>query len=1698
MHLPKELHETYSISDDLGEDSLGKLLRVKNKSNDTMHLMRLMRISGNDRLLSAEMNSDLALWADLHYHSVSFIREFLDINDSHIAVIMDNRPGIRLSTVWNDMLRKVSDADTFIQEIGSGIEYMHLNGIRHLFVNPDTILIDTRDGSRAFYLTDCGLLEFLEWTTRFNLPKPDDFPALEFMSPEFVSGERSDLRSDLYSFGTVIYQLLTGINPFQSDTATATISAHLNRLINQPKDLNSEISDKLNMSVMKLLEKNPGYRPSSLIKHFGITFESDDSQEVHYSLLNSYSIDHPLPLQEIRSAFEKACNGSGSVLVLVGDTGIGKSRLLEGVESEFRLSGVNPIIIQAFPNSDTECGCGVLRSVFKALHHFYPKLEPDVIDQMYPPDFEKNYLQISDALFQEAVLQSCARHILKAIFDRIQGDQAVPCVVILKDCFFSDSIFWGFFRTLARLLSEKAIGNVPCLWLVETRDIESGFIRVKGNDAIKPIELVTCNRETVIKILASGFGLESVPEMLTDWVMELSEGNFQTIDQMITMLRYTGILSLKDDIYTINDNTWHTVRTHCKDLNQFTDYVIDHYMTPPMRLVLTHLSLWPHGCSLINLSLTMDLDTSTRKFFHWLLFSEWVRKTRVEGSFIYKIRYPVLQERFLRATPDYQKSRWHQRIADQLCDRQGALSTIVAEHYFSADNRLHGCEHALSAAMHYRDRQCLEKSRFWFTRILESMPERNRTKITQISFEYAKVLIADKDFSKAHVTLSQAESFLESRFHHKRDKADYLLLRGICSFHLEDNNQAVSFLLDALKMLPRTTAHEYRLKILFFLAQICEKLNDFEGLIVHFTNLQKLLPLRNYPFFAGRLLGIVERAYQELQQYTTAEFYLKESILFGETTGDHIFLLNQNLRLGQIYERTGKYRLASESYDRVIRLSRKYVHSRLLCDGLCHLANLHMLYSQQELAQGLLAEALQLSEKLNEQRLYVWSSFLLSSVFIQKGLLDEANSILSALIPGTLVGIEITLIGRIYLNKARIAERRGQFYLMLQLFTELLSQVRIQNQRILTAFSHLYIARVHTLLEQLPQAKSALGEARKILDNSDLSIPDCNILEATIYLMQHNPKKARKLAMEAIDQSKEKNLIHQQAEASRVLGLIDQAENNQEGAILHFQTALAYFISDQEEFEAAHIHRLLAKAYSFLSKHDLAKQEDQAADALFKKLSAFYYLSGDAGTESPRQENEHPDVIASISSGLVVHLLQSLYSFEAACSAILHIVLQSGGFDQGAVFQTGSGSANLSLIADISMTADDQKTAQKLCKAWIQECNTILPVCRMEDSALFPDQASVTQVCYLPVLMDKSLVAIMFLTSRDPILKKRVRLFSELISIAFEIIRDLETAHINIDHEVPESRVHSSKLVAESAEMSRIKVALYSIAASKLPVLITGESGTGKSFLAEYIHRIAYQGRTAPAVIQCSTLNSSSKSQALTSVIDGMLATGFSTTITSKTVIIEDIDLLSLTQQMELIPILQPDRRYPLLQTNLRFIFTTACNIRQSVQESSFSEELYRLIAEIQLKMPNLASRKEDIPQLARVFLEEAVELTHKKFTYFHPDTLDALMSYPWPANVIELKHALETAVLFGTPPEIHVRDLPKEIRSYLERAGIMGIDTPVLRSIEDIEEAHIRSILHGTKGNKLRACELLGISRPTLDRKLEKFGIIISKKRKR
>jgi two-component system response regulator AtoC len=311
----------------------------------------------------------------------------------------------------------------------------------------------------------------------------------------------------------------------------------------------------------------------------------------------------------------------------------------------------------------------------------------------------------------------------------------------------------------------------------------------------------------------------------------------------------------------------------------------------------------------------------------------------------------------------------------------------------------------------------------------------------------------------------------------------------------------------------------------------------------------------------------------------------------------------------------------------------------------------------------------------------------------------------------------------------------------------------------------------------------------------------------------------------------------------------------------------------------------------------------------------------------------------------------------------------------------------------------------------------------------------------------------------------------------------------------------NTEMIGATTKMVEIYKKVAKIARTESPVLVVGDSGSGKELVARAVH--AHSGRTKSPfiVVNCGALPETLLESELfghergaftgaTSSRKGLLESA-----TGGTVFLDEISETSLSFQVKLLRVIQEReiRRIGLnetIQVNIRLIAATNRDLREMVRTNRFREDLFHRLNVFTIALPALKERAEDVPLLASYFIKMFTE-KHGKTVRLAADAVEAMKRYSWPGNVRELKNMLERAITFNDTGVIQADELdfaePEEEGTV--RARNAAADGPN-GSLDQMEKEHIIKVLRETGGNKKRAAEILGIERRTLYNKAKRLGI--------
>lgn len=331
-------------------------------------------------------------------------------------------------------------------------------------------------------------------------------------------------------------------------------------------------------------------------------------------------------------------------------------------------------------------------------------------------------------------------------------------------------------------------------------------------------------------------------------------------------------------------------------------------------------------------------------------------------------------------------------------------------------------------------------------------------------------------------------------------------------------------------------------------------------------------------------------------------------------------------------------------------------------------------------------------------------------------------------------------------------------------------------------------------------------------------------------------------------------------------------------------------------------------------------------------------------------------------------------------------------------------------------------------------------------------------------------------------LKRRIKLYSAQIQ------------------KTPTSRYSLEDIIGGSRKMEALRSTIIAAALSKSTILIQGETGTGKELVAHSLHHESARAGNPFVKVNCAAIPDNLIESELFGYEEGAFTgakrgghKGKFEQADGGTIFLDEISQLSLSAQAKLLRVLQDKEVGPLggsavKTVDVRVIACTNDDLKVKVAERAFRDDLFYRLNVIPVKVPPLRERLEDIPALFEFFLDKYVRLSGRLKLDFDAEVCRFLMKYQWPGNIRELEHAIERVVNLCSAAEITASDFSWLIDPY---HNVRSSSLPKL--IEQIEYSNIVDALARANGNKKKAADMLGISRPLLYQKMKRLDVATS-----
>jgi len=338
----------------------------------------------------------------------------------------------------------------------------------------------------------------------------------------------------------------------------------------------------------------------------------------------------------------------------------------------------------------------------------------------------------------------------------------------------------------------------------------------------------------------------------------------------------------------------------------------------------------------------------------------------------------------------------------------------------------------------------------------------------------------------------------------------------------------------------------------------------------------------------------------------------------------------------------------------------------------------------------------------------------------------------------------------------------------------------------------------------------------------------------------------------------------------------------------------------------------------------------------------------------------------------------------------------------------------------------------------------------------------------------------------------------ETLKLSERKLRESRRALVRVSRDVAEP----SGIVAKSPGMRRLVDLARRVAKVDATVLLTGESGAGKERVARLVHDASARATGPFVAVNCGAITESLLESELFGHARGAFTgaahdrAGLFEAAQHGTLLLDEVGEISLPMQVKLLRALQ-EREVRRVGENksrrvdVRVVAATNRDLAQAVANGTFRQDLFYRLKVVELHLPPLRERRDDLLPLARVLLADAARRMNRKISGLAPAAADRLLRHDWPGHVRELENTMERAVALARGTRIELEDLPEELRHALPRPAAA---LATVRPLEDVEKEYILAALEHNRGNQTHTAEQLQIGTATLYRKLKSYGFVRGK----
>ena len=1591
------LDKRYQIQAHLGTGGMGEVYRVLDLEQGQECALKILNTMVDQKSVHRRFHREFQV-LNRFEHPRLVRTDTWGFAEERPYFTMEYLPGKTLEKIITDQALlgqfRASYFYALVQQIVEGLAYVHAQGAVHRDLKPSNIMVlETEEGIDTTIL-DLGLAKFRHLHSASITHTGATIGTAEYMSPEQGKGLWVDHRSDLYSLGVILYEMLTGAPPFSGQNPVSVILKHIRESPPPMGEAHVEVPEQTQEIVLKLLAKEPVDRYQSAeelvqalngVASSSFVLPDDEQRDVHRKVMRPQFVGRESEMKTLRAMLRDVQAGEQRVVLISGEAGVGKSRLAEELLGDALIH-------------DFLCLKGAGREeggqIYGALIDAFQRVKTTDLVGRVPDSLETDKFSVMERWLQ----------LLKSL------RQKQPVVLCLEDIQWLDELTLEFLQYVLRDPDPcPFLLCLTCQWSNREsipKEIENFIHSNEFSEAIR-IQLKDLPREEVGYLAASMLGGRSIPPDALQTLFRETGGQPLFVVEAVRTLVNADVV--RQNVY--GDWQW----------GEFPETLLSDDISEVLYRRITALSavqrqVMEYACVFLN-DFSFELLASI-----WLgdelELLEILEGLIEEGLLITygdEERYRFSQGLYRRAIygrmQDVRRRLLHREIGNALEESEDAeeLTEELADHFAAAEEQNKAVKYMRLSGKKALKKHAYRQARMRFEAV-QQVDDAFGSQADAIGFlcDYADVLCNCGQYNKALEILDEAKALLPDD---RNDlKARILNREGGIHSVLQHREIAEEYMLEALQLYRELGDFDGEIQALGGLAYLCDVSGRHEEAIVYMRReIEKRHMLGDPPkdvFIQGRegqaaLMGF---------RFETAKAHLKAAVKTSQQLGLEHYRIGAINLLQRVYFYLGDLHRSEAVCNEVIGEWRKR--------GFIHWEAANFLWlGELALERGDFAGALEYAETSAER-------------FLKTPRRDY--------------------VYRAYAIAATAAAKMGDTELALEWAGRASEGVQ-QTSGMYTGILPLVYCGIG----------AALAKAERIAE-------------------------AEEAFEQAIECRRESKGDHW-ARALLMAGEFYLGGGDVPKAQIHLEAA-------KQAFEEMEMSYFLEKTRVLLNQlREPSRSEETASGSEILSVDRWRLLY-----DVSRELTTERDVKVLLDR--ILGNLLTVYSAERVLVAIKN--------------ETPKGFA-VDAVRYYNVEADDaEELSRGIIRRVIETNKPVLSMDAQIDERLNQYQSvidyHIRSVLSVPVFhLNEGVMGALYVDHRgmgnafSEADQTFLQAFANLVGMALvnaRMYEQLEEKAQYLQQQV-ERRHQLGDMFGQSDAMQAIYRLIERAASSDIPVLVQGETGTGKELAARAIH---YNSRRkdqrflsqncaslSPELLQSELFGH--KKGAFTGATENHI--GIFEAANGGTVFLDEIadappqlqrSLLRVLQEGEIRRVGETEDR----EVDVRIIAATNRDLKKEVENRSFREDLYYRLHVIQIDMPPLREYPEDVPLLAEHLLIRAKEEANKSVGRLTVGAIRALTSYDWPGNVRELENEIRRAVALAEEDGAITPDLFSESIGHTVPDVSVEFQGYLQDHVQEYERRLIRAALEKCEGNITHTARELGMTRVGLHKKINRLGL--------